>query len=164
MNRIFGSSLLVFAGVVGVLAITEAATAGVSLPDPPGSFRGTVAAYHFDSPAFKIDSKHQSDVFLRQIALLPGQSTGWHTHPGPELVVITQGTSTLYVRQADGTCTAETFQVGQAFFTPPGEVHMAKNNGMSTTLKSSVTLIGMPVGAPYRSAQPAPADSSCPAS
>ena len=163
MKRILGASLLVFAGVMGVLALAPAAAA-VSLPDPPGSVRGTVARYHFDSPDYKIDSKDQTDVFLRQIVLLPGQSTGWHVHPGPELVVVTQGTSTLYILQADGTCTAQTYHVGQAFFSQPGEVHMAKNNDPTIPLKSSVTIFGMPVGAPYRTAQPAPSNASCPAS
>ena len=37
-----------------------------------------------------------SDLFVQDNTWEPGGSTGWHTHPGPSLIIVTEGTVTAY--------------------------------------------------------------------
>src|SRR5439155_14221647 len=45
---------------------------------------------------------------------LPRASTGWHTHPGPVLITVLQGTVTFY-EYDDPTCTPKVVTVGQGY-------------------------------------------------
>jgi len=57
--------------------------------------------------------------------LQPDGDTGWHTHPGPLLVVVESGMLTHYDRR----CDVQTYSAGQAFEEPAGSqhVHMGTN-------------------------------------
>ena len=52
-----------------------------------------------------------SDLYITQNTIQPGGQSGWHTHPGPSLVTVTEGTITVY----EDDCTSETFTAGQSF-------------------------------------------------
>jgi hypothetical protein len=41
-------------------------------------------------------TKGASDVYVQSNAWAPGGSTGWHTHPGHSLIIVTAGTVTTY--------------------------------------------------------------------
>jgi quercetin dioxygenase-like cupin family protein len=90
-------------------------------------------------------------VFAR-ITLEPDGSTGWHTHPGPLLVVVESGALTHY----DSRCHSQTYRAGQAFEEPAGRrhVHMGTNR-TSTPVVLDVTYI-IPRGGPLRDEAPAP--------
>src|SRR4029078_3222826 len=44
----------------------------------------------------KIQTKGKSDLYVQQNTWQPGGSTGWHTHPGPSFIIVTQGSVTVY--------------------------------------------------------------------
>lgn len=59
---------------------------------------------------------HGSRLFLQHSTFAPGQSTGWHTHPGPAIVMIVSGSQTL--RQPRGShCLSTTAKAGKGFVT-----------------------------------------------
>jgi hypothetical protein len=51
----------------------------------------------------------QTDLYVQQNHWPAGSSTGWHTHPGPSLIILKQpGVLTEY-EWADGTCTEHVY-------------------------------------------------------
>ncbi len=50
-----------------------------------------------------VNTKGESDVYILENRIAPGGSFGWHSHPGPSLVVVKTGTLTLY-RADDPSC------------------------------------------------------------
>src|SRR5829696_527627 len=84
----------------------------------------------------------------------PGGNFGWHSHPGPSLVIVKSGTSTFYLGD-DPTCTPEVHPAGTAYVDPGGLVHIARNESLSEDLVVIVTRL-IPDGAAARIDQPAP--------
>ena len=63
---------------------------------------------HTKDPQFwheTIKTKGSSDLYVQDNTWQPGGSTGWHTHPGPSFVIVTQGSVTVYDGD-DPTCAA----------------------------------------------------------
>ena len=65
------------------------------------------------------------DVTTLRITLPPGGSTGWHRHPGPGFMVVTQGAVTVYAND----CKKTTYTKGQAYVEVPGLVNLVRNDG-----------------------------------
>jgi quercetin dioxygenase-like cupin family protein len=83
-------------------------------------------------------------------------STGWHSHPGPVVVVIKSGTMTFYEED----CTIRTYQAGDAFVDQGGgHVHLARNEG-TQPLVLWATYFGVSPGGPFRTNAPQPAGCS----
>jgi quercetin dioxygenase-like cupin family protein len=88
---------------------------------------------------------HRSDVVVQHVTIEPGGTTGWHTHPGPAVVVISSGSFTLYDGD-DPSCTGTTYSAGQVFIDPGrGHVHIGRNNG-SQNVELYVTFLDVPSG------------------
>ncbi len=81
----------------------------------------------------------------------PGASTGWHLHPGPAFVMVTAGTVSLY---RDPNSPDGVFGAGQGWVEPPGQVHMAVNEG--TEDAELVAFLLIPEGQPPTIPQPPP--------
>jgi len=74
-------------------------------------------------------TKGMSDVYVQNNVWQPGGSTGWHTHPGHSLIIVTAGTVTAYEGD-DPSCTPHTYGVGQGFVDEGGtHVHVIRNEG-----------------------------------
>ncbi len=85
------------------------------------------------------------EVVVQEVTIGPGGTTGWHSHPGPVIVVIKQGTLT-YVRADGGVCTSTPYPAGTAFVDPgQGHAHTAFNFG-SSNLVLIATYYDVPVG------------------
>ena len=99
-----------------------------------------------------VRTKRPSDLAFARVTLQPGGYTGWHTHPGPLLVVVTSGTLTHYDRH----CHVHTYKSGQAFQEHAGRrlVHMGTNR-TSGPVVLEVTYV-VPAGGPLRDEAPAP--------
>jgi quercetin dioxygenase-like cupin family protein len=69
-----------------------------------------------------------TDVAMAQITVVPGGSSGWHSHPGGAIIVVKQGTLTVY-RALGSQCQTSTYSAGQAFIERPGEVDQVVNTG-----------------------------------
>jgi quercetin dioxygenase-like cupin family protein len=90
-------------------------------------------------------------VAVHQFTFDPGARAGWHTHPGPALIVVTKGEMAFY--NADGCRTV--YPAGSAVTERPGWVHEPRNE-TNEVLESYVTFI-VPVGPALRSSAEAPA-------
>lgn len=75
----------------------------------------------------RINTKGLSDVHVTTNVVVPGGQSGWHTHPGPSIVVVKAGTATVYDGD-DPTCTPHVYEAGSAFVdVGGGDVHMVRN-------------------------------------
>jgi hypothetical protein len=75
----------------------------------------------------RIKTHGLSDVYVVDNKLSPGGTTGWHSHPGPSLILVVAGTVTNYMGN-DPTCTGHAYTAGTGFIDPGGEdVHMLRN-------------------------------------
>ena len=87
-------------------------------------------------------------------------SSGWHTHPGPSLVIVTQGTITAYEGN-DPTCTPHVYSAnGTSSFVDigGGAVHLIRNESGAPAQTIAVQLV--PAGATRREDTPAPGNCS----
>ena len=92
----------------------------------------------------------------------PGGQTGWHSHPGPAVVLIRSGELTFYDGD-DESCSGRTFSAGQALIDPgQGHVHYAVNHG-TTPAEVWVTYFDVPPGTGGMGVRDdAPAPGNCP--
>jgi quercetin dioxygenase-like cupin family protein len=99
-----------------------------------------------------------SDFIVQEVVIAAGGHTGWHSHPGPALVVIKEGTFTPY-NGDDPKCQPHPYGPGQAFVDKGGgNVHIGRNE-TNATVKLLVTFI-VPEDAAPRIDVPAPGN--CP--
>lgn len=106
----------------------------------------------------KQKTKGLSDVYVQSNVWQPGGTTGWHTHPGHSLIIVTEGTLTVYDGD-DPTCEPAVYTVGMGFVDPGGgHVHIIRNEGDVPAGTIAVQLI--PDGAVRRIDAPDPGN--CP--
>ena len=90
-----------------------------------------------------------SDLYVTQHTFQPGGQTGWHSHPGPSLITVIEGTLTVY----HPGCTVETFTAGQSFTDLGcGDIHNAVNEGATEAKDVAVQIV--PHGAARRIDEP----------
>ena len=86
-------------------------------------------------------TKGSSDVYIQDNVWQPGGSTGWHTHPGHSLIIVTAGTVTAYDGD-DPKCRPEVYTQGMGFVDPGGDhVHNLRNEGSVEARTIAVQLI-----------------------
>jgi quercetin dioxygenase-like cupin family protein len=96
----------------------------------------------------QFDTKGSSTLAVSENRVAPGGHFGWHSHPGPSLVIVKSGTSTFY-RGDDPNCTPEVHPAGTAYVDPGGVVHTARNESLTEDLVLLVTRV-TPEGAAPR--------------
>jgi hypothetical protein len=95
-----------------------------------------------------------SDVYVQNNVWQPGGTTGWHTHPGHSLIIVTAGTLTAYEAH-DGSCAAHVYTAGMGFVDSGGDHrHVIRNEGAIEARTITVQVI--PAGATRRIDAPAP--------
>jgi quercetin dioxygenase-like cupin family protein len=100
--------------------------------------------------------RNAQETVVQQFVLGPGGTTGWHSHPGPVVVLVKTGELTLYSSE-DPTCTGRTYSAGQAFIdSGQGHVHIARNLSQSDNTELWVTYFDVPPGGPFRIDAPNP--------
>ena len=113
--------------------------------------RGNVGTFHIKSKAADYDvdlkSKDNTDILVTNLVIAAGGHSGWHSHPGPVLVVVKTGTMTLYGAD-DPTCTGTPHPAGTVFIEEGGMVHIARNEG--TVEATMVATSFLPAGGPGR--------------
>lgn len=104
-------------------------------------------------------TKGASDLYVQSNVWQPGGTTGWHSHPGHSLIIVTAGTVTDYEAN-DPTCTPHAYTAGQAFVDHGGtHAHIIRNEGSVVAQSIAVQLI--PAGATRRIDLPT-APGNCP--
>lgn len=156
--------------VVG--AIAAAAYGGNVLATPPSGLTTTILAQSaFDEidvnahtlPAdvwqARLKTHGLSDVYVVDNKIAPGGTTGWHSHPGPSLILVVAGTVTNYTSD-DPTCTPHVYTKGQGFIdSGGGDVHILRNESSSVPAETIAVQL-LPKGAVRKIDEPAPGN--CP--
>jgi hypothetical protein len=102
----------------------------------------------------ELETRGLSDGYVVDNVFQPGQSTGWHSHPGPSLIFVVSGSVTNYDSHAGG-CRGVSHPAGTSFVDPGGrDVHMLRDDADVPAETIAVQLI--PNGLPRRVDQPAP--------
>jgi len=146
----------------GVTAIVTVLT-GVALATPGSDVVGTILARSGFADQVDImfrlagqgpgrevlQVRDGQDTVIQQIVFNSGGQTGWHSHPGPALVLVTEGELTIYSSE-DQTCSGRTYSAGQAFIDPgQGHVHIGRASQTQTTTLW-VTYFDVPPGSGVR--------------
>jgi hypothetical protein len=140
--------------------------------------RGNAGAFHIrstDGFDVEIQAKDSTDIAMSTAVVGVGGTSGWHSHPGPVLVIVKTGAITFYragghsglgfddaANNGNGaTCTRTVYPAGSAFVEvpAPGHVMLARNEGTVETTISAVYFA--PPGAALRIDQSAPGG-NCP--
>ena len=93
------------------------------------------------------------NIFMFKNDFAVGATSGWHSHPGGAIVVVTAGAITFH-RAAGNNCETTVYKVGDAYTERTGEVVMAQNPGTSTA--SVVVTYPSVSGNAFRTDEPAP--------
>ncbi len=161
MNR---NRRLILGLALPLAALAFVALASNVLATPSSGFSGTTLAKATFAEIFShvqtntpqlwnevIKTEGASDLYVQQNTWQPGGSTGWHTHPGPSLVIVTQGSLTVYFGN-DPSCTPHVYTAGTAnnsfIDIGGGDVHLVRNETSSMATAIAVQLI--PTGAVRR--------------
>jgi len=113
---------------------------------------------------WKLDLKTHglSDLYAQQNTWDPttcggcAPTTGWHTHPGPSLIVVTQGTATAHEGD-DPSCTPHVYSASgpnSLIDVGGGDVHMIRNE--SGAIAKTIAVQFLPKGADRRIEAPDP--------
>jgi quercetin dioxygenase-like cupin family protein len=105
----------------------------------------------------RINTKGTSDLYVLQNTIAPGGTFGWHSHPGPSLVIVKSGTATFYMAD-DPTCSPHVVQAGSGFVDNGHDTHVVRNEGTVDLVTVVVSFV--PAGFARRIDEPAPAN--CP--
>jgi hypothetical protein len=147
-----------------VLVLTSASLVGVTLASPAMGVQPTLlarGAYEDfkvksvkGSPVeFDVKAKSMVDVVVRKHDYAVGSHTGWHSHPGPVFITVTEGTLTYYLYD-DLTCTPHVVTKGSGFV-DDGRGHMVRNESGQPAQDVSV-IIAPPAPALFRGELDAP--------
>ena len=143
--------------VAAIPLLAFATFVAVTQASPPSGVTPTILARGTYDP-FKVKSPHGSPVDFKAKARSPvdfvvrkhdyaiGAYTGWHTHPGPVFITVTQGELTYY-HYGDPTCTPHVVTAGHGLV-DTGMGHIVRNE--SGAPAQDVSLIIAPVGGAFR--------------
>lgn len=93
-------------------------------------------------------TKGPSDAYIQSNVWQPEGHTGWHSHPGHSLIIVTSGTLTVYEGH-DPSCTPKVYTQGMGFADAGGDhVHLIRNEGAAPASTMAFQLL--PAGAPRR--------------
>lgn len=156
------------ASLVGVLGVGVGAAAEVqATPSTATSTvlaQATVAPIDITTRAKTLDGKRWraeletrglTDGYVVDNKFDPGQSTGWHSHPGPSLIFVVSGSVTNYDSDAPR-CVGVTYRAGSSFIDAgdADDSHMLRNDGKVVAETIAVQFI--PNGQPRRIDKPVP--------
>jgi quercetin dioxygenase-like cupin family protein len=111
-----------------------------------------------DGHELELRTKGLSDVYVTRNAIAVDGHSGWHTHPGPSLVTVTEGWVMVYDGD-DPTCTPTRYDKGEGFVDPGGgHLHLVRNE--SGAPAETVAVQFLPQGSTRRIDAPSPGN--CP--
>lgn len=111
--------------ITAVLVAATSATAGATPPDGDIE-RADLGHGTTDVPVVIVSVGHPTTLYVQQLELNGPAASGWHTHPGPEHTVITEGI--VYVQSAPD-CVPIAYPAGRSVYIPAGVPHIVRNEG-----------------------------------
>ena len=170
MNKASRRCIAIGAALVAATGITVSSTAGEATPSTATSkilvqapirplrvvsVNKTVSGQPW--LAF-LASYGMTDGYVVENDFVPGQRTGWHSHPGPSLVFVVSGSITDYDSD-EHHCAGVTYAAGSTFVDSGGtDVHELVNKG--TVPAETIAVQFIPQGQARRIDEPRP--SGCP--
>ena len=148
----------IFAMAIVALAGVAVIRARATDPSPPPTFTQIPLARGTDVSHGTIPLQVGSDVAMAQITVDVGGFSGWHSHPGGAIIIVKQGSATVFASKGFG-CEVTTYSAGQAFIERPGELDQVVNMG-TIPYVLFVTFPRVPPGASARIDEPNPG--TCP--
>ena len=79
-----------------------------------------------DKWGLHVKTLDDTDMGVDRLSVQPGGFSGWHAHPGPVFVTVTQG-SVIWYDGSDPLCTARTYSAGESFIENAYRVHNVQN-------------------------------------
>ena len=127
-NRRRGTAPLVLGGVISLVLFSLSWAPATATP-PSNTMPKLIAqGYTADPDLIKHVLRHlhddPSDVPMSVVTFPPGASSGWHSHPGPGIVIVSGGPITLYNVLG---CPGIVVPAGQVVVEPAGHIHLAVN-------------------------------------
>ena len=113
--------------------------------------RGTLDSFNVRSDPhgpiadFRAHSTEPIDLVVRKHDYAVGSTTGWHSHPGPIFITVTQGTLSYF--EYDDPCTPHVVTAGHSFV-DTGDGHVVRN--LSGQPAQDISVITAPVGGVFR--------------
>ena len=149
--------------LVAASIVLAGAVAGVVLATPSsGILSGTVVARaSFQEPVdikIKVSDGHEEVIHLpnaretvvQQIIFGPGGQGGWHSHPGPAVILVKSGVLTVFSGEGTG-CTSRNYSAGQALIdSGQGHVHRPVNLSATENVEVWVMYLDVPPGGAFR--------------
>jgi quercetin dioxygenase-like cupin family protein len=148
--------------VAMITALAGAVTAVVLATPSSGILSGTVVARaSFQDPVdikIKVNDGHQEvfhvpnagETVMQQIVFGPGGQGGWHSHPGPVVILVKSGVLTFFSAEGTG-CTSRSYSAGQALIdSGQGHVHRAANLSGTENVEVWITYFDVPPGGAFR--------------
>ena len=110
----------------------------------------------------ELEAEPALEIAVRRHDYAPGSHTGWHSHPGPVLIQVTQGTVTFY--EDDGNCTATVVHQGESYVDLGEHPHIGRNEDPTQAAEDYTVLFGPPGTTvnDFRINEPAPPEGQCP--
>jgi hypothetical protein len=102
----------------------------------------------------RLKTKGLSQLYVVDNVWKAGGTTGWHTHPGPSLIIVTGGAVTVY-ESDDPTCTPHVYTSGMGFIDRgDGHAHVVRNedpvaDATTTAVQIIPTLATRRIDAPH---------------
>lgn len=115
---------------------------GTKTPEGTTTPEGTATPADADEAVTLRDA---STVVFAKLTWEPGGRTGWHTHPGPVIVNVTEGELQIVTAEE---CTSRTYTAGEAFVDPATHDEIATNPSDTEQTVAYATFLGVPDGGP----------------
>ena len=152
MNRIVRltvSSSLVAASIISTPAFATPGSGFAPSPIVNGNF-GTLGVNTSSEKTEKwgliLKTLDETDIGVDRLGIQPGGVSGWHAHPSPVFVTVTQG-SVVWYDGSDPLCSAHTYSAGQSFIEGAYKPHNVKN-GSNSAGAEYVAVVIKPSGYP----------------
>ena len=101
-----------------------------------------------------LKTKDDTDVGSDRLTVQPGGYSGWHAHPAPVFVTVTQG-SIIWYDGSNPLCTPHTYVAGDSFIEQAYRIHNVQNASTSETAEFIAIRIN-PTGVAFRLDRPEP--------
>lgn len=95
-----------------------------------------------------LKTKDDSDVGSDKLTAQPSGYSGWHSHPAPVFVTVTQG-SIVWYDGSNPVCPQQTYTSGQSFVEGAYRIHNVRNASSSSTAEFIAIRIN-PTGVGFR--------------
>lgn len=150
MKQILSITRLVAVGTLVASALTAVpvqATPGSGF-GAAGIVNGHFGTLHVNTAGDKTDkwgmilnTLDDTDIGADRLTIQPGGYSGWHAHPSPVFITVTQGS----IEEIDAAlCTPHTYTVGQSFVESAYSTHNVRNTGGAAA--QFVAIVIKPVG------------------